>query len=314
MLETPEANEALLGIEDVPLAETARRNKLEPIAQPEFLARSFPAKSFLMSPWLPERAITMLYAPRGVGKTWMALNIAQAVAGGGEFLNWKAERPAAVLYIDGEMTAVDLQDRMRTIAGDAPTEQLRLIASDLSEDGVACLATKEGQNQVIEVLGDAKLVVIDNIATLVRASKSNEQESWLPVQQFALELRRRGVSTLFIHHSGKSGDQRGTSAKEDVMDTVIKLTRPEDYDAADGARFKVEYTKSRGFYGAEASSFIAQLDSVTGDWTTSANTTDLASAIRERLNAGHMTQRQIAEELGCVPSYVTKVKNADDPK
>ena len=34
----------------------------------------------------------MIYATRGTGKTWVALSIAYAVASGGSFLNWKAEK------------------------------------------------------------------------------------------------------------------------------------------------------------------------------------------------------------------------------
>ena len=40
--------------------------------------------------------------------------------------------------------------------------------------------------------------------------------------------RRRGMAVLLIHHAGKSGDQRGTSAREDIMDTVISLRRPRE--------------------------------------------------------------------------------------
>ena len=52
----------------------------------------------------------------------------------------------------------------------------------------------------------------------------------MPVQEWILQLRRRGISVLIVHHAGKGGDQRGTSAKEDVLDTVIKLSRPDDYN------------------------------------------------------------------------------------
>jgi len=64
---------------------------------------------------------------------------------------------------------------------------------------------------------------------------------------------------LFIHHSGKGGAQRGTSRKEDVLDTVIALRRPEDYSPAEGARFEVHFEKARGFAGEEAEPFEAAL-------------------------------------------------------
>ena len=53
--------------------------------------------------------------------------------------------------------------------------------------------------------------------------KENDADSWVPVQAWALAQRRAGRSVLFVHHAGKSGLQRGTSRKEDVLDTVIAL-------------------------------------------------------------------------------------------
>ncbi len=59
----------------------------------------------LINPIIPEKGLVMLYAPRGVGKTYVALTIALAVATGETMFNgkWKAEQPAKVLFVDGEM-------------------------------------------------------------------------------------------------------------------------------------------------------------------------------------------------------------------
>ena len=69
----------------------------------ELLRTVFPARSLMLAPWLPEKGLAMVHAPRGVGKTWIALSIAHAVACGGEFLCWQAPTARRVLYIDGEM-------------------------------------------------------------------------------------------------------------------------------------------------------------------------------------------------------------------
>jgi hypothetical protein len=72
------------------------------------------------------------------------------------------------------------------------------------------------------------------------------------------ELRRAGKSGLVVHHDGKSGTQRGTSRKEDVLDTVIGVRRPPDWQADQGARFEVHFEKARGFFGADAEPFEAR--------------------------------------------------------
>ena len=67
-----------------------------------------------------------------------------------------------------------------------------------------------------------------------------------------------------MDHSGKSGQQRGTSRREDVLDTVIGLRRPADYQPKDGARFEVHVEKSRGFVGDAGKPFEARLVSTAG--------------------------------------------------
>jgi hypothetical protein len=79
------------------------------------------------------------------------------------------------------------------------------------------------------------------------------------MQDLVLSLRRTGTTTLIVHHSGKGGQQRGTSRREDVLDTVISLRRPEGYEAPEGARFEVHFEKSRGFTGGDAIPFEASL-------------------------------------------------------
>ena len=69
----------------------------------ELIQRDFPPMEALLAPWLRKQHLAMVYAKRGVGKTHFALGVAYAVAGGGSFLNWQAEKPRKVLYIDGEM-------------------------------------------------------------------------------------------------------------------------------------------------------------------------------------------------------------------
>lgn len=42
------------------------------------------------------------------------------------------------------------------------------------------------------------------------------------MQTWLLALRRRAIASLVLHHSGKGGDRRGTSKREDVMTQVLR--------------------------------------------------------------------------------------------
>src|SRR5262249_59995012 len=68
----------------------------------------------------------------------------------------------------------------------------------------------------------------DNVSTLTSGGKENEAESWLPIQQWVLSLRRRGISVLVIHHAGRNGEQRGrseehTSELQSLTNLVCRL-------------------------------------------------------------------------------------------
>jgi RecA-family ATPase len=242
----------------------AEPTALCPIGLEDFLTRPFPPREMVCAPWLPVAGLAMIYAPRGVGKTHVALGLAHAVASGGRFLKWHAPKPRRVLVIDGEMPAITLQDRLLAISQGStlklPSDDyLRILASDLERNGLPDLSSVDGQQRYDAIIGEADLIIVDNISTLCRSGRENDAESWLPVQSWALAQRRANRSVLFVHHGGKGGAQRGTSRKEDVLDSVVSLRRPEDYSPAEGARFEVHFEKSRGFTGTDAEPFEAAL-------------------------------------------------------
>ena len=226
-----------------------------------FLSLDLPPRSCLMSPWLPSSGLTQVYAYRGVGKTFFALNVAYAVATGREFLGWKCSTPKRVLYIDGEMPASDMQTRLRSIKGSdvITSDNFKLITPDLQDIVTPNLANYESQTEIESYTDEADLIVVDNISTLCRTGKENDSDNWTPVQRWALKMRAEGRSVLFVHHANKGGGQRGTSGREDVLDTVISLKKPAGSSPTEGANFEVHFEKNRGFTGNDAQVFNAKL-------------------------------------------------------
>jgi RecA-family ATPase len=94
----------------------------------------------LLNPILPGRSLAMLYAPRGVGKTMLSLSIGLAVASGASLLRWSAPRKKRVLYVDGEMPLISLQERLRAISVGIgvgiPNDGFRILAADQTEHGM----------------------------------------------------------------------------------------------------------------------------------------------------------------------------------
>ena len=232
------------------------RGALKVLNLAELLTFEIPDRQAILSPWLLTQSLTMLHSYRGVGKTHVALGIAYAVATGGTYLTWQAEQPRAVLYLDGEMPAAALRDRLRALVEADEREfdpaMLRIVTPDVQNGPMPDLATAEGQLLIESIVGEAVLIIVDNISTLVRDTEGeNDAESWREVGAWALRMRQRGRAVLFVHHDGKSGQQRGTSKREDTLDVVIQLKHPPDYSPDEGAGFEVHFRKYRPRPGAE---------------------------------------------------------------
>jgi putative DNA primase/helicase len=279
----------------------------------DFLKAMTVPRDPLLSPILSRQSLAMLHAKRGVGKTYLALAIGVAVASGTALLKWTTPTARKVLYIDGEMPAAVVQDRLRSLSGGLTVdpENFRIINAESSDDWIPNLSTPEGQRWIEPDTDAADLIIVDNLATLNRYGKENEAESWHPMQDWLLGLRRRGKSVLLVHHSNKGGMQRGTSSREDILDVVIGLAHPPDYEPRQGARFIVTYEKARGLYGDDASSFevsLALRDNA-ASWNCRSLEDTVAADVAELKEAGK-SFREIAAELGISKSAAQRAFQA----
>src|SRR6516225_4844893 len=119
------------------------------------------------------------------------------------------------------------------------------------------------------------------------------------MQNWLLKLRRRGVSVLLVHHAGTNGRQRGTSRREDALDTVVALRRPEDYSPEQGARFEIHFEKLRNRVdGVGAIPFEARVEDVGSgiSWSLSDLKPPLLLQAAELFGDG-LTVREVAATL-----------------
>lgn len=280
----------------------------------EFLKLDLPPRELILAPILAERSLTMIHAWRGAGKTWMTLSLALAISGGGKCFDWQSLRPRRVLLIDGEMPAVTLQERLvQLIRGAVPplstdaVDNLRLLTSDRQPDGLPDLATPKGQQAIAPYVDVADVIIFDNMSTLFGV-RENESDDLASVNAYLTGLRRAGKSVIVVHHQGKGGQQRGSSRKEDVLDLVLALKRPDDYDAQEGARFLVVVEKARGLVGAAVKTFEARLTIAenAAHWSVSDPVDPVLEEIQSLLDE-NKSQREIAKTLGMSPAWVNKM-------
>jgi len=68
---------------------------LRAVSVTELLRMDVKEREMVLHPFLPTQGLSMLYSKRGVGKTFIALGIAVAVASGSGFLKWTAPKARA---------------------------------------------------------------------------------------------------------------------------------------------------------------------------------------------------------------------------
>jgi len=300
ILQLPSSAESSPIILQEPAPEPTR---LQPLGVTDFLRLDIKPREMLLGPVLPQKGLVMLYGVRGTGKTMVALGLAYAIATGTRFLKWHADKPRKVLLVDGEMPAAALQERLSWYAlgtNADPGDNLRILCGDLIElGGVGNVGNPKVQAELEPHLAGVDLLILDNLSTLTAVIRDNDAESWSPIQEYLLRLRRRNISAVIVHHANKGGQQRGTSRREDVLDTVISLRRPSDYEPVNGARFEVHIEKGRGMTGDALKPFEAKFEvrDNAAFWTTREIEDAKLAEIKMLVEDGMKTNK-IAEMVG----------------
>jgi KaiC/GvpD/RAD55 family RecA-like ATPase len=290
--------------------------KMRPMVLSDFMTTPRPEIKTIMSPWLTMGSTHMIYGPRGAGKTFFALSLAMAITTKTDFGTWAVNEPVNCLYCDGEMMPQDVVTRIKGLQCNVGQEVKKLFilsSGQLQYDGVASVnvSRSKHQKEIYEMVVEHNIGVLflDNISALTPGIDENISTEWDNIAQWANIVKRTGCSVVFIHHAGKAGTQRGTSGREDMLESVLKL-KPVSGDAEDGLNVFVMFEKSRHIAGEQAKATEFTLVSEPGDidlkWGFSGAGDMKRGKIIDLAVAGH-SYREIADELRV--SQKTIIKN-----
>lgn len=282
----------------------------------DFCSLNIPPKEMFLHPWLTEQQIFFINAWRGVGKSGFVLGILDALTKGMNFGPWECQTSPNCLYLDGEMACQDVIKRLQDL-GDAPRKSKLYVYSDayahhlnLPRANLLDEEWREGIRQWM-LQNDVKLWVIDNLASLTSGDE-NSKEVWDPIGKWLVSLRYDGISTGIIHHFGKDEQQRGTSAREDHSDIIIGLKRPGNYQADQGARFVVSFSKARipieHLSLMDETEFQAVKSCDVCEWSWKKVAADRRKQVLRSLDEGN-NQAAVSTLIGVTRGYVSKIRN-----
>lgn len=196
----------------------------------DLMATTFPEPRWAV-PGLLAEGVSVLAGPPKVGKSWLALCLAVAVAAGNRALGHIQVTPGPVLYLALEDTGRRLQSRLSKVLQDGPPPDGLTFAIDCPP------LPAGGADQVAAWLDDnptARLVIIDVFAK-IRGNPpmglSAYDADYLSVGRIKSIADRYGVAVVLVHHTRKHvsedflADVSGTNGLAGAADATLVLRR-----------------------------------------------------------------------------------------
>lgn len=288
----------------------------------ELLNMSTPPIEYIVMNWLPAASLSMVYAQRGTGKSFFAMDLALSIATGQPHLDqWKVPKPRRVLIVDGEMPTNLLKSRLERLSTlkSSDLEQIRFLPCDKlhSTGSTVNIADQSSQKRIDEMLAEMDadgrrpdLIILDNLSALAWGLDENSNSEQDEIIKWLLSLRGRGYAVMLLHHTTKDGKtQRGAGRREDALDTVIHLKKVEGPNTA----FEVIFTKLRSEKAPSDSLVVTLIGTPEGKFEFTTATTKKRYAPWRTLKVLHhhkfKSLTDLSKHLGISRPAVTKHVN-----
>jgi hypothetical protein len=289
--------------------------------------RDLAERRFFLYPIIPEASITLVVGEDGSGKTMFCMGVTDALAKGKNFGPWenRAGNPIKCLYFEGEMHPYDFRERLIQMDTNENFHVFSVGGNYMEPDSFSRgnLTQEEYREAVaIEIIKKGiQLVVIDNLVSLAPgindAPELNEniQTEYDPINQWLLSLRHAGVTIFLVHHLGKGGGQKETSARKDNVDNVIYIKKTKKYGAQYGCKFDLSFDKFRGKVESDSRDLVKNRQfwykqNVYGQWVwdyTSSMLKNSFDVLKDLVDVD-LTLTQIAQRYGISQPTVTRMK------
>ena len=247
--------------------------------------------NWLIEGVIPEKSFVALYGPPASFKSFIAMDIAECIASGRDWLGKKINGTGPVLYIAGEGHG-GIGARIAAIKQhhNTPDEaQVYVVRSQINlrssvEDFTNLILAID---ELVQELGvDLRMIVIDTLARAFGGGNENSSDDMGAFIQATGKIQNRyKCSLMLLHHAGKDTTKglRGHSSLLGAVDTQMEIMRfPEttkglilmskQKDGEDGQRYgfeAIEVDIDRSDLGLENGSSLVIEASEVGDMKTS---------------------------------------------
>lgn len=277
------------------------------LSAPDLRAMEIKQRPKLLGEWMREGDLGYLFAPRGAGKSWMAMLIANAVANRLPLGRWDAgDALRDIYYLDAEMNVPDLKERLHKLG--ITSSRFHVLSNELGfHEGLPSfnIAIPHHQDALSALLPDGSLFIIDNLSTSQTGMDENGNNDFDALRDWLMGLRHRHVTTLIVHHAGRNGAMRGASRREDMAHWIISLADVTKEDS-NVKSFATQFTKCRNCRPGEAPPLEWGMADEGSAMVISCKPRSGPDVLLGHIQDGVESATELAELLGVATSTVSK--------
>jgi hypothetical protein len=205
----------------------AQSSKFAALSLAELLA--LPPQKWMVEGLFPERGLAVIYGAPGSAKTFLALDLAFCVAsGGGEWFGRNVSG-GPVVMVAGEGVQ-GLAGRARAYCAEKmntdaePSARLHIVPHP---PNLFAGEADEFAESVLPIR--PSLVVIDTLArSSVGADENSARDMGAVISAADSIGKKMGCLVMLVHHAGKAGGERGSSALRGAADAMFEVRRHDD--------------------------------------------------------------------------------------
>lgn len=293
---------------DAPADDKPVARKPSIISAKELLTKVFPKPKYAVDGLLPE-GVTVLVGKPKLGKSWLGIGIAVAVASGGKALGTIPVDKGNVLLLALEDGARRLQNRLNGVLNGGTVPAGLDVATEWRRIDDGGLDDIEGW---LKDHRDARLVVVDTLKRVRPPERpgriyNDDYDAIAPLADLA---KRYAVAIVVVHHTRKQDSEdpvdlvSGSTGLTGAADGVCVLKRMRLQSSAELLSFGRDF---------EESSLALEWDKETLQWKCVGEAAEFKMSVERRAiidvirnNGGKASRKEIAEALGKASSTVGK--------
>ena len=185
-----------------------------------------PPLRWLVKGVLPAHSFSVLYGPSGIGKSFVALDLAYSVGLGNSWYSHEVVQ-GDVLYVSAGEGGYGLKYRRNA------WRQFNATETENVSYGLEAvqLANAAHVKQFLRAIDEPDLIILDTLARCAVGVDENSVDGMGQVVQGIDTIREEtGAAVMVVHHSGKPDKEgrstyRGSTALEAAADTMIEVAK-----------------------------------------------------------------------------------------